>query len=67
MNTCNTCRYWSYRRNIINNISDCDRPDCIGDEKITFEIEADAADDTGLSAILLTSGNFACILHEPKK
>jgi hypothetical protein len=67
MNTCKSCKYWSIRRNILNNISDCDRPDCKPDKNITFEIEADAADDTNLSAILLTSGNFGCLLHEPKK
>lgn len=67
MNTCNSCRYWSVRRNIIKNIADCDRPDCIANPLMTFEIEATAADDTGLNVILLTSGNFGCLLHEPKK
>jgi hypothetical protein len=67
MNTCNTCRYWSVIRNIVNNISDCDRPDCISDKNMTFEIDATADDDSNMHVTLLTSGNFGCALHEPKR
>jgi hypothetical protein len=67
MNTCNTCKYWSSRLNIVKNISDCDRPDCKADKNITFEIEATADDDSNMNVTLLTSGNFGCILHEPKR
>jgi len=67
MNTCNTCRYWAVQRNILNNISDCDRPDCKADKDITFEIEADADDTSNMHVILLTSGNFGCLLHKPKQ
>lgn len=66
MNTCNTCKYWSCRLEIVKNISDCDMPD--GKNKnMTFEIDATADDDSNLNVTLLTSGNFGCILHEPKK
>jgi len=66
MNTCNTCRYWSSRLKIVNNISDCDRPDCKPHKDITFEINASADDDSNMNVTLLTSGNFGCILHKPK-
>jgi hypothetical protein len=63
MNTCNTCQYWSSRLNIVKNIADCDMPD---NKNITFEIDATADDNSNMNVTLLTSGNFGCILHEPK-
>lgn len=66
MNTCKTCKYWSVSRKIVNNIADCDRPDCKAHHQITFDIEATADDDSNMNVTLLTSGNFGCLLHEPK-
>ena len=67
MNTCLTCKYWNTSRKIVNKVSNCDLPDCIIPKgKPTMEIEADAADDTNLSAVLMTSEDFGCILHTPK-
>lgn len=65
MNTCNTCKYWSVRRKIVKNIADCDRPDCIEDKNMTFDIEATADDDSNMNVVLRTSGDFGCLLHEP--
>jgi hypothetical protein len=36
-------------------------------KNMTFEIEATADDDSNMNITLLTSGNFGCILHEPKR
>jgi len=68
MNTCKSCRYWSIRRNIVNGVSDCDRPDCKEDpDKMkTFEIVATADDDSNMNIILMTGADFGCILHEFK-
>ena len=65
--TCKTCKWWSDSLSITNNKSDCGLVDSIQPKDISFEIEADADDDSGLMARLITSGNFGCVLHEPKK
>lgn len=66
MNTCNTCKYWSSTRKIVKNIADCDRPNCIEDKEMTFDVESSADDDSNLNVVVLTSGNFGCLLHQPK-
>ena len=68
MNTCKTCKHWSHHFDIKKGIADCDRLDCMNDEKAgtTFSIEATAHDDSGLQTWLMTGENFGCIHHDTK-
>lgn len=74
MNTCNTCKYWNKSYNILyskegNPISDCEAIDNEPKRQngIVFETDITVSDDSGLHVALLTSANFGCILHTPKK
>lgn len=66
-NTCATCKYWGRKyEQTKSGHRDCD---CIG-MGIAYVsesayINADAIDDTGLSAVMMTKPTFGCILHSP--
>lgn len=67
-NTCSNCRYWGWRHDKRqNNANVCDMISL--DESTSKDqafIDADASDDTGLNAHLLTQGTFYCNLHSKK-
>lgn len=59
MKTCKTCKHWGARYE-----GACDGVDSITKGPgLDFTIEATAADDQGLSALLMTGENFGCVLH----
>ena len=63
-NTCKTCRYWRY--------GECEAVDIEysrklkTDGRLTFVVLADATDDSGLTARLMTGPDFGCIKHTAK-
>jgi predicted metal-dependent RNase len=64
--TCKTCRYWSDRYTVNSSqMSDCGYLTmCPPRDKYgNAYIEARAADDSGLDAVLMTHANFGCIQH----
>jgi hypothetical protein len=65
--TCGTCKYWAVHYMIVLNVADCERPNCNADKNMTFDVEATADDDSNLNVVVKTSGNFGCLLHEPRK
>lgn len=65
--TCGTCKYWAAYHMIVLNVADCDRPNCNEDKNMTFDVEATADDDSNMQVVVKTSGNFGCLLHEPRK
>ncbi len=65
MNTCKNCKWWKKKSN---EKGICDFVNTIYADKGTnsFEVFADAADDTDLSADIITGLDFSCI-HFKKK
>lgn len=68
MNACNTCKYWGDGSPIQK-----DKPNTCGmicldipDSKDSAFIDADASDDSGLYAKLMTVASFGCSLHNAK-
>lgn len=68
MNTCNTCKYWGNFSPIQDNKpNQCGKIELdIPNSKDPAFIDADASDDSGLYAKLMTVASFGCLLHEPK-
>lgn len=65
MNTCKTCKFWSRVGMSVEGL--CDKVDCIiRDKKLTFEINAEADDDSGMTVQLITGEDFGCVHHESK-
>lgn len=68
MNTCKTCKYWGNGSRVNENTAnecgliELDMPN----SKDQAFIDADASDDSGLYAKLMTTSTFGCILHTPK-
>lgn len=62
MERCKTCKWWANWKTV----PTCDRIDHIDPIDIRFEITAQADDDSGLFAELLTGPEFGCVLHEPR-
>lgn len=68
MNTCQNCKYWGAGFPV-----NVDTPNKCGlieldypNSKDAAFIDADASDDSGLYANLMTTSTFGCILHSTK-
>ena len=65
MISCKTCKYWKKQYYDQGCMSDmCCEYDCWPrkeDPATAFRVEASAADDTSLSAVLITGPDFGCI------
>ena len=63
MGNCKDCKHWSVWTK-----GECDRINQIQrDPSTEFWIDADASDDTGLTAMLMTSPMFGCVQFTQKE
>lgn len=76
MKKCKTCIYWGGIYVPKNGVADCEAADWMIDDFAErglnmdadeMAIHADASDDSGLTALLVTGEDFGCTLHSPKK
>lgn len=68
MNTCKTCKYWGGPSPIQDNKPNECGMICLDvtNSKESAFIDADASDDSGLYAKLMTVHSFGCLLHKHK-
>jgi len=69
VNTCKTCKWWKEEEQVYSDHAHmvCDYVDTIHNEgSSSFEVYAEALDDSGMEIALVTGPDFGCIHWEEK-